>query len=330
MVKLGVIGRNFVVDWLLGAAEKVPEICPVAVCSRDPEAAKEFAEKYRMPYIFGSVEEMGRCPEVDAVYIASPNYCHYTQSKILLEHGKHVLCEKPATVNAAEVRELIEIAKANGVVYLEAMRLVHDDALDIIRDALPEIGALRRVSFEFSQYSSRYDRVRAGEKNINAFNRALSNGSIMDMGCYPIHAIVKLFGRPERVCAMGMKLDTGFDGNGSVMMQYPGFYAEAVWSKVTHQVAPTFFLGEDGAIFLDNVNRTKRIWLETRKGEIKELPYEEKLPINMTYQLRHFCDMIRGEMDPAPWNEASIITMEVMDEARKQMDIVFPLENCCK
>ena len=327
MLKLGIIGRNFVVDWMLAAAEQVPDLQPVAIYSRSMEDAKAFAEKYNLPYTFDDLEAMANCSEVEAVYVASPNFCHYPQAKLLLEHGKHVLCEKPGVVNMAQLRDLLDTAKAHNAIYLEAMRLVHDDALDVIRRALPQIGTLRRVTFEFTQYSSRYDRVRAGEPGINAFDPSLSNGSIMDMGCYPIHAIVKMFGRPERVCAMGMKLDTGFDGNGTVLMQYDGFYAEAIWSKVTHQVAPTFFLGEDGAIFLDNVNRTKRIWLETRKGEVRELPYAEKLPINMTYQLRHFCDMIRGEMDPAPWNEASIITMEVMDEARRQMDIVFPLEN---
>ena len=324
MVKFGIIGRNFVVDWFLEAAQQVSEAQFTAIYSRSMENGREFAEKYDLPHVFDNLEELAACQDVDAVYIASPNYCHFSQSKLLLEHGKHVLCEKPATVNAAELRQLLAIAKEHGVVYLEAMRLVHDDAMDVIREALPEIGALRRVSFEFSQYSSRYDRVRAGEPGINAFNPALSNGSIMDMGCYCVSAIAHLFGRPERICAMGMKLDTGFDGNGSVLMQYPGFYAEAVYSKVTHQVAPSFFLGEDGAIFLDNVNRTKRIWLETRKGEVRELPYQEKLPINMMYELRNFCAMVDGKMDPAPWNETSIITMEVMDEARRQMGIVFP------
>lgn len=326
MVRFGVIGRNFVVDWMLEAALQVPEAQFTAVYSRKMETGREFAEKYHLNHVFDKPEDLAVCPDVDAVYIASPNYCHFSQSKLMLEHGKHVLCEKPATVHAGELEQLLEIAKANGVVYLEAMRLVHDDALDVIRAALPEIGPLRRVSIEFTQYSSRYDRVRAGEPGINAFDPSLSNGSIMDMGCYAVAAIACLFGRPERVCAAGMKLANGFDGNGVILMQYPGFTAEAAYSKICKQVAPTYLMGEDGAILLDDINRTKRIWLQKRTGEVRDLPYAEKKPINMMYELRHFCAMVDGTMDPAPWNEVSRITMEIMDEARKQMGIVFPGE----
>ena len=326
MVRLGIVGRNFVVDWLLSVVDQVPEVKPVAVYSRTMEGAKEFAAKYDLPYTFDRLEDLAACPEVDAVYIASPIGCHYAQSKLLLEAGKHVLCEKAACTNAAQLADLLETAKAHGVVWLEAMRLVHDDVMDIIRDALPQIGALRRVTFEFTQYSSRYDRIRAGETGINAFDPSLSNGSLMDMGCYCIHGIVHLFGRQERVCAIGSKLDTGFDCNGIVLMQYPGFVAEAVYSKVSKQTAPTTLMGEDGAILMDDINRTKHLWLQPRKGRMRELPYKEKQPINMMYELRHFCDMIRGDMDPAPWNENSLITLQIMDEARRQMGIVFPNE----
>ena len=107
-------------------------------------------------------------------------------------------------------------------------------------------------------------------------------------------------------------------------MQYPGFVAEAIYSKVSRQVAPTTFLGEDGAILLDDINHIRRIWLQPRKGEPEELPYAEKLPNNMMYELRHFCAMAAGRMDPTPWNEASRITLEIMDQARREMGIEFP------
>lgn len=326
MVRLGVIGRNFVVDWMLAAAEQVPEVRLSAIYSRSMEAAEAFARKYRMPHAFDRLEDLAACPEVDAVYVASPICCHFAQSKQMLEHGKHVLCEKPATTNARELETLLETAKAHGVVYLEAMRLVHDDALDLIQAHLPEIGALRRVTFEFTQYSSRYDRVRAGEQGINAFNPALSNGGLMDMGCYCVHGIARLFGRPQRVHAACVKLDNGFDGGGIVLMQYPAFVAEAVYSKISRQTAPTVLMGEDGSILLDDINHIRRIWLQPRRGEARDLGYAEKLPNNMMYELRHFCDMIQGVMDPLPWNEYSRITMEILDAARREMGIVFPAE----
>lgn len=323
MIRFGVIGRNFVVDWMLGAMAQVPGMEPVAVYSRSEETGREFAQKYGLAHVFTSVEEMAASEHVDAVYIASPNYCHFRHAMTCLRAGKHVLCEKPATLTADETRELVEAARERGVVFLEAMRFVFDDALDIVERNLPRIGKLRRAAVDFSQYSSRYDRVRAGEQKINAFTPALGNAAIMDMGCYCIHGIVRLFGKPESVKAHAIKLESGFEASGVVVMGYPGFTAEAIYSKVTAQVSPTTFLGEDGAILLDNINRTKRVWLEMRTGGSEELGYEEKLPINMTCVLREFAGYVERGEQPVRRNQDSIWTLEVMDEARRQTGVTF-------
>lgn len=327
MVRLGIIGRNFVVDWMLAAAVSVPEMKPVAIYSRRRETGAEFAAKYHLPFVFDHLEDLAACPEVDAVYIASPTGCHYAQARQMLEAGKHVLCEKPAVAAGWQLQELLSIAREKGVVFLEAMRLVHDDALDVIRSALPEIGRLRRVTFEFTQYSSRYDRVRAGEQGINAFDPGLPNGGIMDLGCYCLHAIAALFGAPLRVQASCVRLPNGFDGGGIVLLSYPTFVAEAIYSKISRQVSPTTLMGEDGSILLDDINHIHRIWLQPRNGAARDLPYAEKLPNNMMYELQHFCAMVGGQMDPAPYNAWSQITLDMMDDARADMGVVFPADD---
>ena len=323
MIRFGIIGRNFVVDWMLGAMAEVSGMQPVAVCSRSEATGREFAEKYGLPHVFTSVEEMAASDCIDAVYIASPNYCHFAHAEICLRAGKHVLCEKPATLTADETRKLVALAREKGVIFLEAMRFVFDDALDIIEKNLPRIGALRRAAVDFSQYSSRYDRIRAGEQGINAFTPTLGNAAIMDMGCYCVHGIVRLFGKPKSVKASAVKLDSGFEASGVVLMEYEGFTAEAIYSKVAQQVSPTTFLGEDGAIMLDNINRTKRVWLEMRKGDEEDLGYEEKLPINMTCVLREFAGYVASGEQPERRNQDSIWTMEVIDEARRQTGVTF-------
>jgi len=326
MVRLGIIGRNFVVDWMLAAAKQVPELQPVAICSRAEATGREFAEKYSLPLVFTSPEEMARSPEVDAVYLASPICCHCGQALTMLRHGKHVLCEKPVTSNAREARALVAAARENGVVFLEAQRLVFDDALPIIRENLPRIGRLRRVTFEFTQYSSRYDRIRAGETGINAFDPSLSNAAIMDMGCYCVHAIVSLFGKPDSVAAHAVKLDSGFEASGIVLMGYPDFTAEAVYSKIARQIAPTTLMGEDGSILLDDINHIRRIWLEPRVGGAEELGYREKLPNNMSCELREFCGWIAAGKQPEARNRDSVLTMEILDEARRQTGTRFPAD----
>lgn len=322
-IRFGIIGRNFVVDWMLGAMAEVEGMQPVAICSRNEQTGREFAQAHGLSHVFTDLEQMAASDCIDAVYLASPNYCHFRQAEICLRAGKHVLCEKPATLTADETRRLVALAQEKDVVFLEAMRFVYDDALDIVEANLPRIGALRRVTVDFSQYSSRYDRIRAGEQGINAFTPALGNAAIMDMGCYCIHGIVRLFGKPQSVSAMSVSLDSGFEACGTVLMRYDGFTAEAVYSKVAAQVAPTCFLAEDGAILLDNINRTQRVWLQPRKGEPVDLGYREKLPINMTCVLREFAQYISQHTQPVRRNQHSIWTLEVMDEARRQTGVQF-------
>ena len=149
-IRVGIIGRNFVVDWMLAAMEQVPELRPAAIYSRTEETGREFAEKYHLDAVFTDLEAFAASDAFDAAYIASPNICHFEQAMCLLRHGKHVLLEKPGVLTRKQTEALVETAKAHHVVYLEAMRLVFDDALPIIRDALPEIGTLRRVTAEFT------------------------------------------------------------------------------------------------------------------------------------------------------------------------------------
>ena len=292
-IRVGIIGRNFVVDWMLAAMEQVPELCPAAIYSRNEETGREFAKKYHLDAVFTDLEAFAASDAFDAAYIASPNLCHFDQAMCLLRHGKHVLLEKPGVLTRKQTETLVETANANHVVYLEAMRLVFDDALPIIRDALPEIGTLRRVTAEFTQYSSRYDRVRAGEPHINAFDPALCNAAILDMGCYPIHALISLFGEPAHVSAEAYHLESGFEAGGIALLRYDGFVCEAIWSKVC------------------------------RSGETVELPYHEKLPNNMMYELREFAGYIASGTQPEKRNRDSILTAAVIEEARRQTGTTF-------
>lgn len=280
-------------------------------------------EKYHLDAVFTDLEAFAASDAFDTAYIASPNICHFEQAMCLLRHGKHVLLEKPGVLTRKQTETLVETANANHVVYLEAMRLVFDDALPIIRDALPEIGTLRRVTAEFTQYSSRYDRVRAGEPHINAFDPALCNAAILDMGCYPIHALISLFGEPAHVSAEAYHLESGFEAGGIALLRYDGFVCEAIWSKVCKQAAPTTFMGEDGSILLDDINHIRRIWLVRRSGETVELPYREKLPNNMMYELREFAGYIASGTQPEKRNRDSILTAAVIEEARRQTGTTF-------
>ena len=192
-LKIGIIGTNFISDDFCDAAAQVDGIELYAVYSRSADTGNHFAERHNIPTVFTDYEQFLDSP-IDAVYVASPNFAHCSQSIKAMEKKKHVLCEKVMASNEQEALSMIECAKKNHVVLLEAMRPDFDPAFDMIKNALPRIGKIRRASFEFCQYSSRYDRFKDGIIE-NAFNPALGNAAVSDIGVYCIHSLVRLFTR---------------------------------------------------------------------------------------------------------------------------------------
>ena len=191
-MKLGIVGSNFISDWLIEAAGQVSEAEICAVYSRKQETGDAFADRHSIPNVYTNYDEFLES-EIDAVYIATPTYAHCGQAIEAMKHKKHVLCEKILAVNEREAASMFACAEENGVVLLEAMRPDFDPAYNLIREHLPKIGKLRRVTAEYCQYSSRYDKFRQGEV-LNAFNPELSNAAIMDIGVYCINKLVRMLG----------------------------------------------------------------------------------------------------------------------------------------
>ena len=116
-LRFGVIGTNFISDWLLEGAAKDTRFEVTAIYSRSQDTADAFAEKHNIPHTFVSLEKMASSPLIDAVYIASPTALHSEQAVLFMEHGKHVLCEKPSASNVRELSRMIETAKKYDVVF---------------------------------------------------------------------------------------------------------------------------------------------------------------------------------------------------------------------
>ena len=160
-----------------------------AIASRDPERARAAAEQLKIKKSYGSYEELLADPEVDAVYNPLPNHLHVSWSVKAAEAGKHVLCEKPIALTAAEVDTLIEARNATGKKIGEAFMVrTHPQwlrAREIVRSG--EIGELRVILSGFSYFN-------ADPKNIRNI-REIGGGGLMDVGCYPITMSRWIFGR---------------------------------------------------------------------------------------------------------------------------------------
>ena len=237
-IRFGIVGTNFISDWVIKWALEDERFSLNAVYSRTEDRAKEFANKYGVENIFTSLEDMANSKSIDAVYIASPNSLHCEQSILFMNKGIHVLCEKPLASNYLEAGMMIECAKKNNVVLMEAMKTTLTPNFKNVIQEVKNIGIVRDYFSCYCQYSSRYDKLKEGIV-LNAFNPELSNGALMDIGIYTLYPMIVLFGKPNTVKAIGKLLETGVDGNGCVIFEYNDMIAQIVYSKISDSFLPT-------------------------------------------------------------------------------------------
>lgn len=322
MIKLGIIGSNFVSDWLCESVRRTEGITNHALYSRTAERGSEFANKHGIPHVYTDLEEFFSS-DIDAVYIASPNSCHFGQAMAAMDHGKHVLCEKPIATSSRDLNEMIDKAKEKCVILLEAMRPAFDPAFDAVKNALPSLGTIRYARFEYCQYSSRYDKFKNGEI-MNAFNPKLGNAALMDIGVYALHTCLKLFGLPylDGISAKSVMLSNGFEGMGTVLLPYDGFTAEILYSKIADSVQPSVILGENGGMMIDRLSVPAEVTLRLRGKDTEALSFESR-ESNMDFETEEFVRLIRtGDVNHGHLLH-SVNTLAVMDKIRALTGISF-------
>lgn len=335
-IRFGIVGTGKIVDWMLAGASQDSRFEAAAVYSRTEEKAHEFASRYGIAHCFTSLEGMAASGLIDAVYVASPNYCHAEQSILFMNHGLHVLCEKPMASNAREARLMIEAAKQNDVTLMEAMVATLNPNFDVVRRYLPRLGTIRRYFASYCQYSSRYDKLKEGVV-LNAFNPDLSNGAVMDIGVYTIYPMIALFGKPQSLQADGIILSTGADGQGVVNFHYPEMNATVMYSKIANSYVPSEIQGEAGNLVVDEIHVINSVtYIPRPEANSGRGPKEERISIGRqldrdiyTYEMSHFIDLLASGKRESDINtlQNSLYTLETVDEIRRQLGIVFKADN---
>ncbi|NBI07388.1 Gfo/Idh/MocA family oxidoreductase [Senegalia massiliensis] len=326
MIRFGTVGTSWITDEFLKSANINKEFKLNAVYSRTEKKAYEFAEKYDVKNIYTDIEEMAKSDDIDAVYIASPNSYHAKYSILFLENKKHVFCEKPIASNLNELEAMIRVAEKNDKLLMEGMVSSFLPNFNVIKENLHKIGKVRRYVGNYCQYSSRYDPYKRGE-NPNTFNPKFSNGSLMDIGVYCIYPLVQLFGKPEKINANGVILESGVDGEGNVVLNYEDMEALIIHSKITDSYAPSEIQGEDGTMIIDKIPTPKNIKIIYRDGREEDLSIEQDKP-NMYYEATEFIDLIKKGKNQSDINsfEKSRIVMNILEESRKQMGVIYPAD----
>lgn len=319
------IGTSKITGKFLQAAKTYPEFWLGAVYSRNLKRAEEFAAVHGAEKFYDSLDELAADPEIEAVYVASPNHMHCEHARKLLNAGKHVLCEKSIASNKKEAEEMIETARRNNRILLEAVRTVFDPGTEIIENNLDRIGTIRKATFTYCQYSSRYDSLKKG-KDHNIFRRECSAGALMDIGVYSVHILLRLLGKPDRIKGSSVMLRGDIDGAGIILAEYPDKIAEVSYSKITDSSLPNEIQGENGVLrFWGNSNSPENVQIIFRDGK-EEFLYHRETENDMKYEVGHFLKMICGEESAEPHLQRSMDSMWMMDEIRRQCGIIFPAD----
>lgn len=323
MIRFATIGTNWITERFIQAALETEQFALTAVYSRTEEKGREFAAKFGDPQVYTDLKALAASSDVDAVYIASPNSFHAEQAILMMDHGKHVLCEKPMASNAAEVRRMIEAARRNDVLLMEALKSTLMPNFRAVQDNLYKIGQVRRYFSSYCQYSSRYDAFKQG-KVMNAFNPAFSNGALMDLGIYCIYPMVTLFGKPESVQASAVMLSSGVDGEGSLVVRYPEMDGVIMYSKITDSYLPTEIQGEYGTIVIDRINQPYEVKILYRDGTTEELTCFQPQE-SMYYEALEFIELILSGKRESQINThaRSLAVAELMEEARRQFGLRY-------
>lgn len=323
-IRLGTIGSGMIVHSILNNVKVTDGIRLEAVYSRSTEKGNALAAQYGAGKVYTDMDAFLADEEINFVYIATPNLLHYAQAKKALLAGKNVILEKPFTTRAEQAKELVEIAKTRHLFLVDAVPPAFLPNLEILREQLAKIGRIRLVMSNYSQYSSRYDQVLAGEKP-NIFNPEYAGGCLMDINFYNVYLNIALFGKPEQAVYYPNIYPGLSDTSGSMVLRYNGFVSQNAGAKDTWGVNFFQIEGEKGYIYIPNgANGIQSVRVVTKASD--ETYNVQDNPDRWFYEVQNVTKLVLADDYDAIYRrlDTMILVIETLEASRKAAGIFFP------
>lgn len=323
MLRYGTVGTSWITEKFIAAANEANSLELGAVFSRSREKAVKFVKKHGAQDVYTNLYTMAKSPMIDCVYIASPNSFHFEQAILFLKNKKHVICEKPIFRNTNELEYAYQVAEENNVYLFEAIRNIHSPNLLQIKKNITKAGRIGSVLFQRIRYSSKYDEYLRGEEP-NVFSMKYGGGALVDLGVYPISLAVALFGKPIEVSYSAVKLRTGVDGGGTLILQYTDFFCTIMCSKMSTSYNASEIHGEKGIISIDDVGKLSVIKYICNEDKQRVEIGRDQSENDMMYEIETFSRIIKTN-DEEEYNRLKRISTDILsitEEARKQNGIL--------
>lgn len=291
-----------------------------SVGARTQEKAEDFGNQFSIPNRHPSYEALVNDDEVDIVYIATPHTRHHQDALLAIKAGKHVLLEKPFTVNAREAKEVIDAAKSKNVFIMEAMWTrflpVQSAIQEVIKNGL--IGRPRYIVAEHSQELTSKPRL---------WDPELGGGTLLDLGIYPLNFIVRILGVPSKVTAKAHLTTDKVDESLSAILEYPSDAMATFFSSMS-ATGPAYasIMGSKGRIDLDYrllEQTTFRVY--NNDAEIIHSYSEEILGTGRQYQALEVERCIKAGQNESPTmsHKDTIDILKLADEMRFQVGVTY-------
>ncbi len=324
-LRWGIIGTGWIATAFAKDLQLLEDAELVAVGSRAQDTADAFGAKVGARNRHPSYESLVTDPEVDAVYVSTPHPGHHDATRLALQAGKPVLCEKPFMLNAAEADDVIGLARSRSLFLMEAMWARFLPHMVRVREILAAgtLGRIVTVQADHGQWFA-YD------PEHRLFAPRLGGGALLDLGVYPVSFASSVLGAPDRVTAVADMTDTGVDGQTSLLLQYAGG-AQAVLTTTLWGAGPNraAIVGTDARIEIDGTWYTPTSFsVLDRDDQLLERFDEPPVGHGLRYQAAEVARCLRAgltESPVLPLDESRSI-MATMDEVRRQIGLVYPGE----
>lgn len=320
--KIGILGAGNIAAKMAETLQNLPTAQLWAVAARDTVRAKNFAERYGAKKAYGSYEELAADSEIDLVYIATPNNCHLAHAMLCLQNNKHVLCEKPFTVNKSEAKELFSFAKQQKRLITEALWTRYMPMTRQLCSLLQE-GAIGEPHVLQASMSALAPLPRLKDPD-------LAGGALLDIGVYLLTLDALVFGTEvENISSSVIKSADNIDIQNCITLIHPG-QKQSVLSCTMLSVSDrrATILGSDGYLVIDNVNNIEQIEVFNKDRQSVAVYQRPPQTTGFEYEVLACIRAIEnGELEcPEMPHSETLRILGLMDTLRKEWCIAYPCE----